>query len=228
MVTATVMNARTRTRFYSLPFISNYVRDENNNVYCTSTRALVGKWSNTHGVIEIDGDYYHGPAVESSQNQHSVEIEFTPEPPSTTPSPRNSATNLSEYFQMDYYENEPTMEPLELSDLMPEEGEIVELYPIEGASHFRYSNYGHIVMSSATELTDETITTVGYGDMIPITIAGRVYASLLMLGGVLIVGATTATVISYLSEKVQTAHRRVQEHTSHLNETQHDDNHPQP
>lgn len=162
MVTATVMNARTRTRFYSLPFISNYVRDENNNVYCTSTRALVGKWSNTHGVIEIDGDYYHGPAVESSQNQHSVEIEFTPEPPSTTPSPRNSATNLSEYFQMDYYENEPTMEPLELSDLMPEEGEIVELYPIEGASHFRYSNYGHIVMSSATELTDETITTVGY------------------------------------------------------------------
>lgn len=73
----------------------------------------------------------------------------------------------------------------------------------------------------------ETITTVGYGDMIPVTIAGRVYASLLMLGGVVIVGATTATVISYLSEKVQTVHKKSQEHAAHLNVThKHDDNQP--
>ena len=73
----------------------------------------------------------------------------------------------------------------------------------------------------------ETITTVGYGDMIPVTIAGRVYASLLMLGGVVIVGATTATVISYLSEKVQTVHKKSQEHAVHLNDThKHDDNQP--
>ena len=73
----------------------------------------------------------------------------------------------------------------------------------------------------------ETITTVGYGDMIPVTIAGRVYASLLMLGGVVIVGATTATVISYLSEKVQTVHKKSQEHAAHLNDThKHDDNQP--
>jgi voltage-gated potassium channel len=32
-----------------------------------------------------------------------------------------------------------------------------------------------------------------------------------MLGGMVIVGATTATVISYLNEKVQTAHKRSQE-----------------
>lgn len=74
----------------------------------------------------------------------------------------------------------------------------------------------------------ETITTVGYGDMIPVTIAGRVYASLLMLGGVVIVGATTATVISYLSEKVQTVHKKSQEHAAHLNDPhKHDDNQPQ-
>ena len=73
----------------------------------------------------------------------------------------------------------------------------------------------------------ETITTVGYGDMIPVTIAGRVYASLLMLGGVVSVGATTATVISYLSEKVQTVHKKSQEHAAHLNDThKHDDNQP--
>ena len=79
----------------------------------------------------------------------------------------------------------------------------------------------------------ETITTVGYGDMIPVTIAGRVYASMLMLGGVVIVGATTATVVSYLGEKVQTVHRRSQDHsahetTSHSHEKPHpNDSHPQ-
>ena len=57
----------------------------------------------------------------------------------------------------------------------------------------------------------ETISTVGYGDMVPVTVPGRVYAVALMLGGMVIVGATTATVISYLNEKVQTAHKRSQE-----------------
>lgn len=57
----------------------------------------------------------------------------------------------------------------------------------------------------------ETISTVGYGDMVPITVPGRIYAVALMLGGMVIVGATTATVISYLNEKVQTAHKRSQE-----------------
>ena len=53
----------------------------------------------------------------------------------------------------------------------------------------------------------ETISTVGYGDLIPITIPGRIYASMLMLGGMVIVGLTTATVVSFLGERVQTAHR---------------------
>jgi len=63
----------------------------------------------------------------------------------------------------------------------------------------------------------ETISTVGYGDMVPVTVPGRIYAVFLMLGGMVIVGATTATVISYLSEKVQTAHQRSQE-THHRND----------
>ena len=53
----------------------------------------------------------------------------------------------------------------------------------------------------------ETISTVGYGDLIPITIPGRIYASMLMLGGMVIVGLTTATVVSFLGERVQSAHR---------------------
>jgi voltage-gated potassium channel len=63
----------------------------------------------------------------------------------------------------------------------------------------------------------ETITTVGYGDMVPVTIFGRIYASLLMLGGMIIVGATTATVISYLTEKVQSVHKRSLDHQAHQN-----------
>ena len=68
----------------------------------------------------------------------------------------------------------------------------------------------------------ETISTVGYGDMIPVTIAGRIYASLLMLGGIVIVGATTGTVVSYLGERVQTMHKRKVEHdATHPDNDQH-------
>ena len=53
----------------------------------------------------------------------------------------------------------------------------------------------------------ETISTVGYGDFIPVTVPGRIYASMLMLGGMVIVGLTTATVVSFLGERVQSAHK---------------------
>ena len=47
-----------------------------------------------------------------------------------------------------------------------------------------------------------TIATVGYGDMYPVTALGRFYAVLLMAGGVAIVGTASATIISYLNERV--------------------------
>ena len=55
-----------------------------------------------------------------------------------------------------------------------------------------------------------TIATVGYGDMVPVTIMGRIYATFLMLGGMVIVGAATGTVVSYLNEQVQQAHKKAQ------------------
>ena len=68
----------------------------------------------------------------------------------------------------------------------------------------------------------ETISTVGYGDMIPVTITGRIYASLLMLGAMVIVGATTGTVVSYLGERIQTMHKRKVEHdAAHPDNDQH-------
>jgi voltage-gated potassium channel len=43
-----------------------------------------------------------------------------------------------------------------------------------------------------------TITTVGYGDIYPVTDGGRVLAIFLMLGGIATLGATTATITAYL------------------------------
>ncbi|GAB2824351.1 potassium channel family protein [Alpinimonas psychrophila] len=71
----------------------------------------------------------------------------------------------------------------------------------------------------------ETISTVGYGDLIPITIPGRIYASMLMLGGMVIVGLTTATVVSFLGERVQTAHRAALEQAERSKKHQSTDQH---
>ncbi|GAA1841246.1 potassium channel family protein [Agromyces salentinus] len=56
-----------------------------------------------------------------------------------------------------------------------------------------------------------TIATVGYGDMYPITTEGRFYAVFLMGGGVVIVGTASATIISYMNERVA----QVREHRRH-------------
>jgi voltage-gated potassium channel len=47
-----------------------------------------------------------------------------------------------------------------------------------------------------------TITTVGYGDMYPVTTTGRVIAGLLMIGGISLVGSITATIASWIVQSV--------------------------
>lgn len=47
-----------------------------------------------------------------------------------------------------------------------------------------------------------TITTVGYGDLTPVTPVGRVVAVCLMLGGIALLGVVTATLSSWLVERV--------------------------
>lgn len=59
------------------------------------------------------------------------------------------------------------------------------------------TNFGDAVWWSMT-----TITTVGYGDTHPVTATGRVIAVLLMIGGISLLGVITATVASWIVERV--------------------------
>lgn len=59
-----------------------------------------------------------------------------------------------------------------------------------------------------------TITTVGYGDLYPVTVPGRTIAVGLMIAGIALVGAVTATLASWFVERVQTVREaETREHT---------------
>ncbi|MGX5715387.1 potassium channel family protein [Arthrobacter sp. MAHUQ-56] len=48
-----------------------------------------------------------------------------------------------------------------------------------------------------------TITTVGYGDMYPVTPIGRLVAAALMMSGIAVLGVVTASIASWLVERVE-------------------------
>jgi voltage-gated potassium channel len=59
------------------------------------------------------------------------------------------------------------------------------------------TNFGDAVWWACT-----TITTVGYGDYEPITPLGRLIAVLLMVGGIALIGMVTATVATWIIQRV--------------------------
>jgi voltage-gated potassium channel len=71
----------------------------------------------------------------------------------------------------------------------------------------KITTFGDAVWWSIT-----TITTVGYGDLSPVTGTGRVIAVTLMIGGISLVGVVTATLASWIVQRVaeeDTAHQTV-------------------
>ncbi|MDO4686092.1 MAG: ion channel [Corynebacterium sp.] len=52
-----------------------------------------------------------------------------------------------------------------------------------------------------------TVTTVGYGDIAPVTVEGRLAASLLMVGGIGLVGVVTASAVSWLAQQIEQSER---------------------
>ena len=65
-------------------------------------------------------------------------------------------------------------------------------------------SFGDALWWSAT-----TVTTVGYGDRFPVTVEGRVIAVGLMLGGVALLGVVTASIASWLIDRVRETEQAV-------------------
>jgi voltage-gated potassium channel len=79
-----------------------------------------------------------------------------------------------------------------------------------GASHANITTFGDAVWWACV-----TVTTVGYGDFYPVTVIGRVLAVLLMIGGIGIIAAASAIVVSYLNDRIARARRHHPELTRH-------------
>lgn len=58
-----------------------------------------------------------------------------------------------------------------------------------------------VTIGDAVWWTFETITTVGYGDFVPVTHWGRIFAVLIMLVGISVLGAVTATLAATLTKQ---------------------------
>ncbi|MEJ1230537.1 MAG: ion channel [Galbitalea sp.] len=79
----------------------------------------------------------------------------------------------------------------------------LSVYALErGAPHATILSFGDAVWWSFV-----TIATVGYGDLAPVTVPGRILAIVLMAGGAGILAVASATLVSYLSERIAAAQR---------------------
>jgi voltage-gated potassium channel len=76
-------------------------------------------------------------------------------------------------------------------------GALAELETERAAAGSHITNFGDAVWWAIT-----TITTVGYGDIYPVTTIGRVIAVLMMIGGISLVGSITATIASWIIHTV--------------------------
>ncbi|HEY0237389.1 MAG TPA: ion channel [Friedmanniella sp.] len=79
-------------------------------------------------------------------------------------------------------------------------GTLAELQAERGAPGSTISTFGTALWWAIT-----TITTVGYGDVYPVTTQGRLVAGVLMVAGVAFLGAVTATLSSWLVSRVEPA-----------------------
>ncbi|AZA08351.1 potassium channel family protein [Corynebacterium pseudopelargi] len=75
----------------------------------------------------------------------------------------------------------------------------LSIYDVEqGYPESQIANFGDALWWSIV-----TVTTVGYGDIAPVSAAGRFIAILLMLAGIAVAGVVTATIASWLIKQVE-------------------------
>lgn len=75
-----------------------------------------------------------------------------------------------------------------------------------GAPHATILSFGDAIWWACV-----TVATVGYGDFVPVTVLGRLLAVLLMVGGVVIIGTASATIVSYFNERLAQAREHLEE-----------------
>jgi voltage-gated potassium channel len=76
-------------------------------------------------------------------------------------------------------------------------GSLAILQAERGQPGCKIASFGDAVWWAIT-----TVTTVGYGDLSPVTTMGRVVAVALMIGGITLVGTVTATLASWIVQRV--------------------------
>ncbi len=68
----------------------------------------------------------------------------------------------------------------------------------QNAPDAKIQNFGDAAWWAIT-----TITTVGYGDLYPVTPIGRVVAAALMMSGIAVLGIVTASIASWLVQRIE-------------------------
>ena len=74
---------------------------------------------------------------------------------------------------------------------------LAELKTERYAPNATITNFGDALWWAIT-----TLSTVGYGDFVPVTSTGRIIAALLMVGGISLIGVVTATVATWIVREV--------------------------
>jgi voltage-gated potassium channel len=80
----------------------------------------------------------------------------------------------------------------------------------EGRPGANISDFGTAVWWSMT-----TVTTVGYGDHYPVTVQGRAVAAVLMMCGIALLGVVTASLASYVVDRVNAEELSLEKRTHH-------------
>jgi voltage-gated potassium channel len=88
-------------------------------------------------------------------------------------------------------------------------GALAELDAERGHAGTTIKSYGDALWWGIT-----TITTVGYGDTRPVTTEGRFVAAGLMIGGIALLGTVTASIASWLVERVEETEESAQAQTA--------------
>lgn len=90
-------------------------------------------------------------------------------------------------------------------------GSLAVLSAEEDASGSNITDLGTALWWAVT-----TVTTIGYGDHYPVTVQGRLVATVLMVCGIGLIGVVTASLASYIIDRVRDEEESPEQRTRHL------------